>query len=355
LKKKWLGKARNGYQDGHNVWAEIYAKDLYQESIRRKRKMGIMSTQDPLLSDLIPPGKHSENDIQHLENQHDTSGLADTAAAQHMELASSMEAEDAKSRVDTEHSTPEERPQIEKEILALPMDHDGNAQAVVLKYDGTLLYCSAYQWLHYTNTYWERKDAQITVRSYVVKTLRDRQDLMMASCKDEEEREEARAKATRLACNRANTQEIMFHLEPRLAVPVESFDASLHHLNVQNGVLDLRTGAVEPHQATQRFTYCLPIPYLVDADRSVWTKFLQEVLDDQEIIDCLQTYIGYTLTGLTTLEKFVYLTGKHGRNGKGTFTQTLTKLLGEPLSKEVDFSTFTRNGAVTPITLTSRR
>src|SRR5438309_506311 len=106
-----------------------------------------MSTQKFHLGDPIQREQSSDTDLQLLEHRHDASDLADAAGAQHMERASSIEPEDAHSEVDTESCTTEDLPQLDKDILALPMDHDGNAQAVVLRYGESLLYCSAYQWL----------------------------------------------------------------------------------------------------------------------------------------------------------------------------------------------------------------
>ena len=50
--------------------------------------------------------------------------------------------------------------------------------------------------------------------------------------------------------------------------------------------------------------------------------------------------IGYSLTGHTREEVLFYLYGPP-RSGKGTITEMLLALLGSPLAKEVNFSTFT--------------
>src|SRR6266446_9726448 len=287
------------------------------------------------------PRQHDRVIDQHLDNHNVPRDRLPAASPQHITLATSVESLQANAGADTDILQ-----QLDRDICALPLDHDGHAQAVALMHNGILLYCSAYGWLYYTGSYWKREDAHLFVRRCVRETLRYRQDLLLKRDTDNHSAKDpdkiARQKA-QLACNRSTIHATLSPLEERLAVSGESFDDSPYHLNVQNGVVDLRTGALEPHAPSQRFTYCLPTPYLVDADRTLWMQFLHEVLADQEIIACLQTYIGYALTGLTTLEKFLYLTGTQGRNGKGTLTQTLMKLLGEPLSREVEFGTFTRN------------
>ena len=130
----------------------------------------------------------------------------------------------------------------------------------------------------------------------------------------------------------------------RLTVLADEFDQSLDHLNVANGVLNLRTGELEPHSPDQRFTYCLSVAYDPDAAASVWTEFLPQVMvDDPEVLPFLQMAVGYSLTGHMTEEKLFYLYGPEGRNGKGTFAEPLLTLLGKPLAKGVDFSTFPRD------------
>ncbi len=128
---------------------------------------------------------------------------------------------------------------------------------------------------------------------------------------------------------------------PLVQARVEDFDASPDHLNVANGVLNLRTGALEPHAPHQQFTYCLPIPYDPEADATEWLTFLAQVVDGgDEVLAMLQQAVGYSLTGHTREEKLFYLHGPT-RAGKGTFTEVLLRLLGKPLSAEVDFRTFT--------------
>jgi len=133
-------------------------------------------------------------------------------------------------------------------------------------------------------------------------------------------------------------------LRSQVQADVQEFDASPDHVNVVNGVIDLRTGTLEPHHAGQRFTYCLSVEYDASADRSLWLDFLRQVVteDAPEVLTFLQEAVGYALTGHTKEEKLLYLHGPT-RSGKGTFTETLLVLFGHPLSSEVDFNTFTRD------------
>jgi putative DNA primase/helicase len=129
-------------------------------------------------------------------------------------------------------------------------------------------------------------------------------------------------------------------LQQRLTALADEFDQSPDHLNVANGMLDLCTGELEPHGPKQRFTYCVPVLYNPNADASAWTKFLAQVVGGgPEVLDFFQMAVGYSLTGHTREEKFFHIPGSP-RSGKGTVTEVLITLLGEPLARAEAFTTF---------------
>jgi putative DNA primase/helicase len=141
--------------------------------------------------------------------------------------------------------------------------------------------------------------------------------------------------------NRSKINACIEGLKQRLSISIESFDNNPDLINCNNGVVDLKTGELAEHDKSQRFTYCIPTKYNPKADFTVWTDFLNQVVGGgQEVIDYLKKAIGYSLTGHTSEECLFYCYGPT-RSGKGTFTEALIELLGNPLSSEVDFNTFT--------------
>src|SRR5262249_9745260 len=65
------------------------------------------------------------------------------------------------------------------------------------------------------------------------------------------------------------------------------------------------------------------------ADCKLWIDFLLYALNgNEEIIEYLQRYSGYCLTGLTRDESLMYLAGKEG-TGKGVFTKTIYGIMGD--------------------------
>jgi putative DNA primase/helicase len=149
---------------------------------------------------------------------------------------------------------------------------------------------------------------------------------------------EAIAKVTTGTAKRVRDCKMAFR--SLVTASVDDFDQSPDELNVANGILNLRTGELTPHDPERRFTYCSKIAYDPAADDSVWKRFLVDTVSGgEDVIDYLQTVVGYTLTGHTTEECLWYVYGP-SRSGKGIFTEVLLAIR-QPLSIEVDFATFT--------------
>ena len=112
------------------------------------------------------------------------------------------------------------------------------------------------------------------------------------------------------------------------AARAELFDADLRLLGTPGGTVDLRTGQV---RAARRENYITRLTAVGPAVGQPvrWLAFLEEIFQgDRELIAFMQRAAGYSLTGLTTEHKFLFCEGG-GRNGKGTFLETLFYILGD--------------------------
>ena len=98
-------------------------------------------------------------------------------------------------------------------------------------------------------------------------------------------------------------------------------------LNCQNGVVDLETGILYPHDPTKLLTQTINAEYRPNYHNEVVENFLREILPDDETRLALLRYLGYCLTGEVNAEKALFFSGVGG-NGKGTLTGTILKLLG---------------------------
>jgi len=105
-------------------------------------------------------------------------------------------------------------------------------------------------------------------------------------------------------------------------------------------VLDLRTGHVRAAMPDDLITKSLGVRGVGRVDGSSrWQSFVSEIFcGDQHLISWMQRWCGYCLTGSTCEEIMVFAYGM-GRNGKGTFFESIARVLGEYVAT-VPSSTF---------------
>lgn len=113
-------------------------------------------------------------------------------------------------------------------------------------------------------------------------------------------------------------------------VKAEDFDRDPMLLNLQNGVLDLRSGELLPHDPDLMLSKICSVNYDPEAGAGRWRQFIWEVMQgDEEKALFLQKAAGMALTGETKEETCFLLYGKTTRNGKGTFVETIGAVLGD--------------------------
>ena len=217
-------------------------------------------------------------------------------------------------------------------LLSYSADDTGNAETLYALSGKMFLYCEAYGWMYWTRRHWEREGGEYVLEASIIQALRKRRQ--QAEDKDNE----AVIRCTKADMKIINGCKNAF--KHMVYASVDSFDAEKDLLNCKNGTLDLRTGALTQHNPLQRFTYCLRVGYDPDKDYSAWDAYLQSVVGGgQEMLDFLQTAVGYSLTGHTKEECMFYVVGPT-RSGKGTFAEVLLCLLPTPLSNTTSFQTF---------------
>lgn len=116
---------------------------------------------------------------------------------------------------------------------------------------------------------------------------------------------------------------------PGIAIMPEELDSDPWALNVINGTIDLRTGALRPHRKADLNTKMAPVRYDAEARSETWDAFLQRATSTNgELLDFLQRAAGYALTGLTREEKLFFVHGP-SRTGKTTFLEALLACVGD--------------------------
>jgi putative DNA primase/helicase len=127
--------------------------------------------------------------------------------------------------------------------------------------------------------------------------------------------------------------------EPGIPVLPSQLDTAPMLLNCMNGILDLRTAQLFPHNRKDLITKLVPIAYDSEAKCQAWDAFLDRIMKgNADLIAFIRRAVGYSLTGDTSEQCFFILHGS-GANGKSTFIEAVRGVLAEYAST-AEFSTF---------------
>ena len=135
--------------------------------------------------------------------------------------------------------------------------------------------------------------------------------------------------------NKSGKDAMLSEFESLHNIPVlnSEFDKDKYLLNTDSGVINLETGEVlnyNPNLMLSKNTRT-KVSY---KEPKVWKKFLNDIFErpnkqeTQEIIDCLQMALGYSLTG-STAEQVMFIMWGDGSNGKSTYSETVASVMGD--------------------------
>lgn len=212
-------------------------------------------------------------------------------------------------------------------------DDTGNAQRFVDLFGDKVRYCyTDKRWLWYDGRKW------CTDMTGTVKRLADKAVACMAAeakvyaqLDADEGTDMAKAFEKHIKSSRSNKSknamlnEVMHHV-PILPSQLDRYKAAL---NTPGGVIDLKSGALAPHDPKNYFTKITAVEYSENADCPRWTAFLDDIFGgDKDLIRYVQKAVGYSLTGATSEQCAFFLYGT-GRNGKSTFLDIIRDIFGD--------------------------
>lgn len=219
----------------------------------------------------------------------------------------------------------------EPETLTAPLyawSELGLAERLVHYHGRDLRYCHALgTWLVWDGTKWS-PDVGPLLQQRVVDVVRAIPDAEGWACETDEAADKLAAWARK--CETVRVMGNAGKLASNM-LPVDEDELDQHHdlLPVQNGVIDLRTGELLPHDRARFNTISLPTHYDPDAEAPTWGQFLEWfVCGEWPLWDYLHKLFGYWLTGRVSSQQITFFIGG-GANGKSTLLDTLTGLLGE--------------------------
>lgn len=203
----------------------------------------------------------------------------------------------------------------------------GNGRRLIDAYQSLLRYTPGLGWYSWSGIHWESDPENLALRELAKQ--------MAAGIASEvvEYEEKEKNEVLKWANHAKSTARMESAIknatsDPRIAVRVHQWDNSPYLFGVKNGVVDLKTGKLLQGRPDLHITRTSPIAYTPGHSSSRWLDFLDFATGgDTELQDWLQRAVGYTITGLSTLDILFLVYGKPG-SGKNTFVEAIVKMLG---------------------------
>lgn len=204
----------------------------------------------------------------------------------------------------------------------------GNAERIAYEYGHVIKYINDIGWYIWDGKRW-KVDTKKEIERIIAKVLRS-----LSKSEDE-----AEAKWSRM-CERRNIRmNSIKDLMPLVPGERGDFDRHKFLFNVENGIVDLKTGKLLQHDRELGLTKITNITFDENAKCPEWLKFLDQIfLGDQALVEYMQRLIGYSLTGDISEQIMMFLVGG-GSNGKSTFINTIKDLMGD-YGKQAKSDTF---------------
>lgn len=208
-------------------------------------------------------------------------------------------------------------------------DDTGNAQRMIDLFGDTLRFCYTDKlWMYYADGKWFF-DKTGYIRQLADSATEAQADERILFAHDEDllKAFDRHLKKSRSFAGKSNMIREAEHYVPILP---QALDRNTAVIGAKNGIVDLKTGQLYPHDKDAFITKQCPIAYHPDApEPRLWVQFLSDIFDgDRYMIDYIQKCIGYSLSGSTAEQCAFFLYGT-GRNGKSTFLEIVRWILGD--------------------------
>ena len=227
----------------------------------------------------------------------------------------------------------------------------GNGRRMVDSFGSSIRYTPGIGWFIWEGQYW-KPDAEDLGMKELAKRIPPIIATEVAKYDDQDKKNEVLKWANQAKSNgRLNGAVESANSDPRIVVPVDSWDGDEYLLGVMNGVINLRTGELMRGRPDLHITKRVPVSYTPGMRNVRWEQFIDFATGgDKELQDWIQRAVGYTLTGLNNQDLMFLVYGPPG-SGKNTFVEAIVKALGtQQYAWPLDSSILADNGGQTSST-----
>jgi putative DNA primase/helicase len=228
---------------------------------------------------------------------------------------------------------------LPQDVKQFELSEFGNGERFAYYSNGKAKYCSSLkEWLSFNGKVWKVNSVLSERLAKEIINLIPKEIIFHPS--------EKQQKAFEGFLNKSKKWNGILHAlncaRSELGMQVESDQLDAHPsitgrtlFNANNGTIDLKTGSFRPHSKDDFLTKISPVDYVPGAKAPRWEQFLREICeDDVELVEWLQCFLGYVMTGECCLRIFAVLYGS-GRNGKSTLIETVSRILGDDYAKGI--------------------
>ena len=230
---------------------------------------------------------------------------------------------------------------MDQGLLDLPLTDVGNAERLVYLHGARFRWAvDRESWLAWDGRRWA-EGSEDRVRALALDAIRQtqaagvrldpnqprqgntKQDILMHAIRSEDRR-------------RIDAAVSLARILDGVAIEDKALDQHPMLLNVLNGTIDLESGAIRPHEPEDYITQLVPVAFGPEAKAPTWRSFLNDIfMGNEAVIAYVQRAIGYSVTG-SNAEQALFFEHGAGDNGKSTFIEAVTGVLGEDYTTPVD-------------------
>lgn len=222
---------------------------------------------------------------------------------------------------------------VDKQLAEFEMTDAGNAERMKLLFQGTLGFLAEAgrqpdKWIRWNGKTWARVYDEELFDAVTTMTRKTQQAVELYETDDDAKKD--KKSFLKRSENQRGIDACLKNFRGKVTVHLKEFDNEPYLLNVQNGILNLKTGKLLPHDKKYKMSKICRAAYRPDliGRSSLWTETLASMMPDKQEREYLQMWAGYALAGEATEEKLLFLYGEGG-TGKSTFTETLAYMLGD--------------------------
>lgn len=219
-----------------------------------------------------------------------------------------------------------------------------SAKKLIQQYGDEIRYLTEHKkWLFWNGSMWVIDNA-FKIDQYAENTIRELFS-KISTISDKSERTKL-AKHLISSQSRKKLDDMVKLAMRQEGVAISSDDLNKDNmlLGVSNGTINLSTGELRTPNPKDLITKKSEVTYDPSAKCPEWLKFLDTTFSgEKDLIRYIKRAVGYSLTGLTSEQCLFFLYGT-GANGKSTFIQVLTVLLGDYSSNTQPDTFMVKNG-----------